>query len=193
LGGGILAPTTDLNIEETMVGMFVLTLLWMDSIVVIDKGRFVVKRPLPRVIAAGCAWHISIPHQIIHEELAPVTGPSNAKLRVTSTEVIWFITLHDSVAVPQLSPPGPCTQFCTYTLLGTCAWATSYQAAIKYASRSPIISPGSVMLFDIADVGTSPLLVEVEKVTDWEQSVTETGTEPSPDSTVEQMAEDVRV
>jgi hypothetical protein len=49
------------------------------------------------------------------------------------------------------------------------------------------------MLFDIADVGTSSLPVEVEKVTDWEQSVTETGTEPSPDSTVEQMADDVRV
>jgi hypothetical protein len=54
-GGGIPAPTTDLNIEETTVGMFVVTLLWMDSIVVVDKGTFVVKRPLPRVIATGCA------------------------------------------------------------------------------------------------------------------------------------------
>jgi hypothetical protein len=102
-----------------MIGMFVVTLLWIDSIVVIDKGTFVVKRPLPRVIAAGCAWHISISHQIIHEGLTPVTGPSNAKLRVTSTEVVWFTILHDSVAVPQASPPDPCTQFCTCTLLGT--------------------------------------------------------------------------
>jgi hypothetical protein len=61
--GGILAPITDLNIGGTMVGMFVVTLVWMDSIVVVDNGTFVVKSPLPGVMAAGCARYISYSSQ----------------------------------------------------------------------------------------------------------------------------------
>ena len=50
----ILLPNSDLDSEETVVGMPVVTLVWMESQVVVDAGTFVVKRLLPRMTSAGC-------------------------------------------------------------------------------------------------------------------------------------------
>lgn len=176
LEGAMLALITDLDKEGTVVAIAVVTLLWIDIMVVVDAGTLVVQRPLPRVNTAG-----------------PVTGPSKAILCVTLIEVVWFTTRHDSVTLPQASPPTTRTQFSTSTLSGTCPWAISYQGATKYASRSPNGLPCSTGSLDIAVVGTRCAPVEVEKVTDCPQSVTEIGREPSPESAVEHMAEDFRV
>lgn len=64
---------------------------------------------------------------------------------------------------------------------------------MKYASRAPIAPSSCEELFVAAVVGTGTLPAEVENVIDCSQSVTKAGIEPSPERTVEHMAEEVRV
>ena len=84
--GAIPAPTTDLDKEGTTVGMSVVTLVLMDSTLVVDAGTFMVKTPSPKVTAAGCASHVSVSYKAMQMELTPAITPSKVKLRVTPTE-----------------------------------------------------------------------------------------------------------
>jgi hypothetical protein len=86
-----------------------------------------------------------------------------------------------------------CTQFFTCTVSGTRPAAITNHGATKYASLSPIASPTSTVPLELFPVGTGPNPVEVEKVIDCPQSVTDIGSAPMPVRTLEQMAEEVRV
>lgn len=192
-GAVILALTTDLDKEGTTVTIVVLTLVWMDNMVVTDAGTLVVKIPFSRINTAGFGITGQLSSRQPDRGLTPVTDPSKSKLRVRSTEVVCFIAIHDSVALEQALSRTPCTQSSTTTLLGSCPSAISYQGAIKYANRRPVGWPSALVSDEMAAVGAGTSRVEVEKVTDCSQSVTEIGRAPSPESTVEHTAKYFRV